>query len=207
MGRRLQWRVIVATSLGVVCGAAAAAWLADAFRNRGDDGVADAAKDKAYLVQRVSWQYTDRSEPYRESEPSGAGYPEKVFFADRAAAEAYRHDREREERKGRCPFEHGRGWGRSYPSLEDFTSTPTGEFIDWLAAEGLDPPARQRAAWATRQGSPETATGFVQSSFDDWRMWWDANFRSREGEPDCDRIWDKLDRVRFFEVFEVELVR
>lgn len=158
---------------------------------------------KAYVVQKVYWHYRDRSEPYLESEPSGAGFPEKVFL-DRGLADAYRAQREREERKGRCPFEHGRGWGHSFPSLADFTNMPTGEFIDWLEAEGLEPPPGQRAAWEAWQRLPSNARHFDHASYTAWWTWWDSRFRSREGEPICDRIWEKLDKVRLLEVVEVE---
>src|SRR5262249_17780320 len=131
-----------------------------------------------------------------------AGFPEKVF-ADRAAADAHCWELERAAREehGR-PFPFGRDGVPSLPSLDDYTTTPTGVFLDWLEAQGLDLPAGQRDAWeAYQQRSP---TGeFDEDSYAAWVGWWVDN----AGQWDADlreRVWDKLDRVRFFEVVEVE---
>lgn len=206
MGRWLHWQVVVVLVAGIACGALAALWVGGAHRQPMEDNVARKAGTKVYIVRKLYWHYRDRSEPFQESDPPGAGFPEKVF-GDRAAAEAYRRDREREERKGRCPFEHGRGDGPSFPSLDRVTSTPTGEFIGWLAAEGLNPPPEQLAAWEADQRRSASARGWDprSDSFRAWWSWWDANLRGREGEPVCDRVWDKLDQVRFFEVVETEV--
>jgi hypothetical protein len=81
---------------------------------------------------------------------------------------------------------------------------PTGEFIDWLEAEGLEPPAGQRAAWlaweAQKHNSPRR---YDPESYKAWWEWWHDNSRQWPAEQ-RERVWDRLDRVRFYDVVEVE---
>ena len=202
MRRWLHWRVVIASLLGVACGAAAALWIAGAFRKTGAEPVARKDTGKAYVVVRVYWRYVDGSSPQLESEPAGAGFPLKVF-ADRAAAAAHCRELERAARaKCGCPFSFGRDGVPSLPSLDDYTTTPTGAFLDWLEDQGLEPPAGQRAAWEASRQRPASGD-FQKDSWDAWVRWWVDN----AGQWDADlreRVWDKLDRVRFFEVVEVE---
>jgi hypothetical protein len=158
---------------------------------------------KAYVVVRVYWRYVDRSSPHLESEPAGAGFPLKVF-ADRAAADAHCRELDRAARaKCGCPFVFGRDGVPSLPSLDDYTTTPTEVFFDWLEGQGLEPPAGQRAAWEAYRQRPPSGD-FNQDSWYAWVGWWvdnaggwDAGLR--------ERVWDMLDRVRFYEVVEVDL--
>ena len=203
MRRWLHWRVVVAAALGIACGVAVGLGLAGTFRRRGGGAVAEKKPGKVYVVQRIYWHYVGRSEPHRESEPAGAGHPGNGLPRPRRRGGPPTGPGA-QGRKGRCPFEHGLRWGHSLPSLDDLTSTPTGEFLDWLEAEGLPLPAGQREAWRAFERGGSRHGGLDQRSFDAWWAWWDANFRSREGEPVCDRVWDKLDRVRFFEVVEID---
>jgi hypothetical protein len=132
---------------------------------------AQAQAPTVYVVQEVYWHYFDRSVPFWESEPAGAGFPRKVF-TDREAADAYRRRLDRAARQDRNPFEHGRGMGKSFPSLDAFTSLPTGAFLDWLTAEGLNPPAGQKQAWLDFQQLPEGRRMFDPSSYEAWWSWW-----------------------------------
>jgi hypothetical protein len=157
---------------------------------------------KVFVVQKIYWHYSDRSVPFHESEPSGAGFPQKAF-ADRTQAEAHCRTLNLAARpEYGTPFPYGRGWGHSFPSLRDYTSTPTGEFIAWLEAEGVAPPAGQKEAWEAVQKLPEPSRRFDQGSYSAWWSWWEESAGWTEVQRN--RIWDKLDRVRFYEVVEVE---
>jgi hypothetical protein len=192
--------VVIAAAAGLACGAAAALWLARGWRS--EEPAAPKA-GKAYVVQRVPWQYVDRSEPMRDPEPGGAGFPLKVF-SDRAAAEAYRRPLEREARQGENPFNYGRYPGGSFPSLADHTSMPTGEFIAWLEAEGLEPPAGQRQAWLAWEAQKQSHPGrYDEGSYKAWWEWWHEN-SGRWPAEQRERVWDRLDRVRFYDVVEVD---
>jgi hypothetical protein len=157
---------------------------------------------KAFVVVRVHWRYVDNTCPYLESEPAGAGFPQKVF-ADRAAADAHCRELELAARvENGNPFPFGRDGVPSLPSLDDYTTTPTGVFLDWLETQGLDLPAGQRAAWEESQQRPMTGA-FDEDSYAAWVGWWADN--ADQWDADLrERVWDKLDRVRFFEVVEVE---
>ncbi len=160
----------------------------------------------SYVVQKMHWEYVDRSEPMRESEPAGAGRPVAVF-GKREAAEAHRATLEEAARPGVNPFDHPfqpGGYGTlSFPALEGVTTTPTGEFIDWAAAEGLNPPEGQKRLWEENMARPKAYREyFVPASFAAWRQWWEAQVRGDEARER--RVWDRLDRVRFFAVVEVE---
>jgi hypothetical protein len=154
------------------------------------------------VVVRVCWRFVSNSSPYLESEPPGAGFPQRVF-ADRAAADAHCRELESAAREEHgTPFPFGRDGVCSLPSLDDYTTTPTGVFLDWLEDQGLDPPAGQRAAWEASQQRPQTGA-FDEDSYAAWLTWWADN--AGLGDTDLrERVWDKLDRVRFFEVVEVE---
>jgi hypothetical protein len=192
MDRGATGRVVVALALGFAVGAVSAVLV----RGRA------APPEARYLVQKVYWHSVDRAVPLVESDPPGAGYPQKVY-ADRAAAGAGCRALERQAREEvGNPFQHGRGWGRSFPSLADYTSTPTGEFLDWLAAEGITPPAGQREAWEAFQKLPEGRRRFSPESHGAWWSWGEDN-SGRWAPEQREKVWDKLDRVRFYEVVEV----
>ena len=156
---------------------------------------------KVYVVQKIYWHYSDRSLPFHESEPEGAGFPQKVF-ADREKADAHCRTLNLAARaEYGNPFPYGRGWGHSFPSLRDYTTMPTGEFIAWLEAEGIAPPPARRKPGSVREaagGPPPVRPGQLHGLVDvvERLRRWTAEQRNR--------IWDKLDRVRFYEVVEVE---
>jgi hypothetical protein len=124
-------------------------------------------------------------------------------FADRAEADAHCRKLERAAREEHGnPFPFGRDGVCSLPSLDDYTTTPTGVLLDWLEDQGLDPPAGQRAAWEASRQRPQTGA-LDEDSYAAWLTWWTDN----AGQWDAglrERVWDKLGRVRFFEVVEVE---
>jgi hypothetical protein len=152
---------------------------------------------KAYVVQRIDWRFVDRAEPLERSE--WAGIPLKVF-TDRDEAEAHCRKLQRKERKAVVnPF----AYGRSFPALDDFTSTPTDEFITWLEQQGVRPPEGQLERWRQWESGPQAVGGFDQDSFDCWMMWWFNSAKTWDSNL-LNRVWDRLDKVRLFEVVEVE---
>jgi hypothetical protein len=158
--------------------------------------MASRKRAKAYVVQRLEWQYVDRSLPLERVE--GAGTSLKVF-ADRDEAEAYCRKLQRKEQKAVNPF----AYGKSFPSLDDFTSTPTDEFIAWLEQQGIPPPEGQLQRWLQGETGPAVLGEFDQDSYDCWWGWWSENAPTWDSKL-LNRVWDRLDRVRLFEVVGVD---
>jgi hypothetical protein len=127
---------------------------------------------KVYVVQRIDWRYRDRSLPYERPETPGSGTPVKAF-TDRKAADDHCRELERSARGDRdvCPFEYG----RSYPSLDDVTTRPADEVIDWLSEQGLNPPAGQKEVWQADRKLGRRAVRPNSDSYREWVMWWGEN--------------------------------
>jgi hypothetical protein len=113
-------------------------------------------------------------------------------FTDPIEAEEYRQALER----GRAapppeanPF-HGlrRGYmdGQRIHCLADLTSLPEGVFLDWLLDGELSPPEPDAAGRR------------------DWAAWWEASTKTMRDDQRR-RVWQALDRIRFFEIVETEL--
>jgi hypothetical protein len=156
---------------------------------------------KLYVVQRLLWIYDDRSVPLRESEPADAGFPVRAF-ASREEAEEHCRGLNLAAAEANQPFQHGRRWGQSFPSLDDFTSMSTGDFFAWLEQEGIEPPEGQKAAWQKWTNEPEASRRFNSDSYAAWQSWWDGPSVLTDGQRA--RILEKLDKVRYYEVVEVE---
>jgi hypothetical protein len=97
-------------------------------------------------------------------------------FKRRANAERDRDQRERAARACVNPFTCGG------PALHYQTSLDAGRLHDWLLDAGIEPPAANG--------------GKV-----DWAGWWQRTHEQLT-EAQHDRVWEALDRVRFFEVVE-----
>jgi hypothetical protein len=112
---------------------------------------------KAYVVQRVRWVYTDRSEPLLRDE-AGAGVAVKVF-ADRGKAEAHGRLLHRRAAQRAIPFEHGVPFGHADAllSLAASTSLPTAGFLRLLTDLGVEPPDLPAAGAGPRR--PATRSG------------------------------------------------
>jgi hypothetical protein len=131
-----------------------------------------------YTLRRINWRKTDR-------DVGGGPAPEGIYgwlrlpgsvrvatFADADAAESERRRLEGEAQAVINPFRCG-------SSLTEQTSLDEGRLCDWLLDHGLTPPAAEGR---------------------DWVRWY-------EGLAVLDdyqraRIWEALDRVRFYEVVE-----
>ncbi len=125
------------------------------------------------------------------------GYGFVLAFGSREAAETYRKDRE--ERTRREPPERHPFWDAS---CNPFWTVPTyqfdlGEvssmeepiFNDWLLDQGLTLP---KPTWNDQLGTA------------DWYNWWEDRYPTMSAMQRA-KVWESLDRVRFFEVAEVEL--
>lgn len=139
------------------------------------------AKKKAalFLVEEVCWAAIDADDPeawHAEGRvcvylPTGGGVPRAAFDSERAA-ELDALEREKGKREARNPFLFGEAWA-------DWTSMEPGPFLDWLRDHGIEPPAGR---------DPE-----------DWRAWY-AEASGAWGEVARAKVWEALDRVRFFRV-------
>lgn len=136
------------------------------------------ATRKVYVVQQLNWQYNDEYF-YRGY---GEGDDEAIkAFKDREKAEAHRQEQEdatRDAWRELNPFEFG-GIG------EGFSSLSNEELGRQVEAIGLTPPAEDH-------------------DFRDWCYWWEQ-VRTQLTEEQEARIWELTDRVRFYEVVEVEM--
>ena len=129
---------------------------------------------KAYIVQRIGWNYND--EYFYRGEGEEDDVPVKAF-RDRARAEAHLrqlHDEEAADWVGLNPFEFGR-------RLADVTSLSGAELAARVQALGFPPP----------QVNDEIGEGYV------WFEWWN--------EAMGDAVWQLLDRIRFFEIIEIDV--
>ena len=152
---------------------------------------------KVYLVQSRNWQENEFDEDgnFYENGGPGEGTPVKLF-ADYAAAEAFARRKELEVRDGTNPFRFS-AFGRpesGYPfrdngfegRLGSATSMDEPVLRDWLLDAGLTPPP------------PATRKKPV-----DWAGWWDENV-DEMSDLQRAKVWEALDKVRFFEVVELE---
>jgi hypothetical protein len=143
-----------------------------------------------YLVQQVLWQpdeeeieedFWEGLDPgdvrWLQCPNSDEGKPVKLF-RDAVTAEKFRAEREAEVRAKRNPFCHAK-------DLEEQTSMPAGVFHDWLVDAGLAPP----------HPSPRPGA--------DWPAWWDEEMPKMTREQRA-RVWQALDKVRFFVVVLLE---
>jgi len=132
---------------------------------------------RLYLVQERNWEPDpDAGELVYANGPDDDASPVKAF-ADLSRADAFCRERERERRERVNPFEHGR-------KLSDLTHFDAGRLCDWLLDAGLDPP-----------GPKVRIVG--------WRKWW-ADTRRGLSDYQRAKVWEALDRVRFFEVVELD---
>lgn len=116
-------------------------------------------------------------------------------FADAVAAEKFRQQLERGAKPpppAANPFHGFRQRfleDREFHGLADLTSMPEPIFLDWLREAGLEPPDA-RPHGRTRER--------------DWAGWWDQH-SPRMTDLQRAKVWQALDRLRFYEIVETEL--
>lgn len=174
---------------------------------------------------KVSDQYC------RDDIPASAAQHWAVF-PDATAADEHARQLHREFVRGREAFAHPLGRYPFGQRFEDITSLPEPIFRDWLMDEGIDLPevvpptdpepyrapwmsdrewTDEQARWAKRwaEWTPErrreerdqlTASLMRQA----WQEWWEAVVVGGTLTPvQLARVWEGLNKVRFFEVVEV----
>ena len=101
-------------------------------------------------------------------------------FADPDRAEEHRRQLDQKARSGVNPFRCG-------TRMTDWSSLDADRLHDWVLDLGLTPPPRKgKGTEAAR-----------------WRPWWDAN-EAKMTDLQRDRMWEALDRVRFYQVAELK---
>src|SRR5262249_21698134 len=125
------------------------------------------------------------------------GRPGKAVkvFVDRDRAHAFCRDLNRRKRAGVNPFRcQPEPTAGSY--LDQYASKGEDALLAFVRSEGLTPPVRD----------PDPSTDYRGLYGEPWVIWWDKH---REGWDDslAERLWDALDRFRFYEVVEVALER
>jgi hypothetical protein len=134
-------------------------------------------KVKVFVVQKFNWEYNDEYY-YHDDEGSAI-----KTFRDRAKAEAYRLQLERDCRDGINPFE------MNDLDLAGQTSLSAAELGRRLRAAGIEPP----------EGIDEDNDGYVE-----FFEWWSDAADDLTGEQ-RNVVWDLCDRARFYEVVETEV--
>jgi hypothetical protein len=139
-----------------------------------------------FLVQETNWAYgegwgewmwmTGRHEAGKLAEVPG-GTPVRLFL-DREKAESFRRTQEEARRRKVNPFEY-------CTALADCTSFPPKVLHDWLLDAGLTPP------------TPKS-----QDDLTTWKVWWNKSKKTMT-EQQRAKVWEALDRFRFFEVVEL----
>lgn len=130
-----------------------------------------------YLVQkRWWWSWEDGNTTVYQRVGEEGGSPVRAF-TDRDRAEEFCRAQEQAMRADANPFLYG-------DKLEDLSSLEAAPFHDWLLDAGLTP-------WSKT------------SNFKNYRAWW---FQVRREMTDLQRarVWEALDKVRFFEIVELE---
>ncbi len=152
------------------------------------------ATQTVYVVQQIPWRFTARGNPYVAVE-GRPGTPVKVF-ANRERADVFCRDLNRQKQSKENPFRYQpeEPAGGSY--LDFYTTRGEDAFLALVRSEGLTPPTRDRDPYKDYDGLDS----------EPWVKWWQAH---RPGWDDrlVARLWDAIDRVRFYEVVEVDLER
>jgi hypothetical protein len=154
--------------------------------------VARALPQKVFVVQELNWRFTARGEPdvLDEGRP---GKPVKVFV-DRDRADAFCRDLERQKR-GVNPFRY-----QPDPTdgtyLDQYATRGEDALLAFVRSEGLTPPIRDS----------DPSRNYHGLNGEPWVIWWDEHCQGWDDRL-RERLWDALDRVRFYEVVEVALER
>jgi hypothetical protein len=189
MNRRPVYLWVAALLVGGLL-LAAALWWGRADRPEGD--LARSTPQTVYVVQELNWRFTARVDPevLDEGRP---GKPVKAF-GDRDRASAFCRDLNRQKR-GVNPFRY-----RPEPThgsyLDQYATRGEDALLALVRSEGLTPPVRDA----------DPSKDYHGLYGEPWVIWWEEHW---EGWDDRlgERLWDALDRVRFYEVVEVALER
>ncbi len=151
-----------------------------------------------FVVARMTWRVTGFPHTFVQL----PGSNRVAAFADREAAEADRWAREVAARRTVNPFRCGTTWAER-------SHLPEPVFRDFINDAGVEPPTLVPLPDTDENGKP--LSGFERryvprapapaGTFRDWAAWWDATAPNLSAEQVA-RVWEGLDRVRFFRVEE-----
>ena len=149
-----------------------------------------------FVVSRVNWRVAGYDRAFARL----PGETRVAAFGDFDAAEADRATREEAARKLVNPFRCGTVWA-------DRSRLPEPVFRDFIKDAGLEPPAI--VAPAFDPSSPRYLPGVrikhlidtQATEFPTWADWWDTTAPTLSAELVA-RVWEGLDRVRFFQAEE-----
>jgi hypothetical protein len=142
-----------------------------------------------FFVQTIRWEPVFDTEEMElknvhfSCPVSKPGAPVKAF-TNRDAADDYCRRKEEEARGRHNPYLPNPNPFRFGEGLKDQTSLPEGILCDWLLDAGLSPPR------ARKQGGRN------------WQAWWKAE-RVRMTSEQRNKVWEALDKVRFYRVVEL----
>lgn len=143
---------------------------------------------KAWIIQQVNWRFTDEWFAPDGSEPLRA-------FMSRARAEAELQRMEQEARASILENEDECGFstnlGITFGELEDMTSLSATELDRQVIELGLTPFPKY---------GPE---GDIYTDYYN-EAWWESAWRTL-GKSRAASLWELFDRIRFYELVEVEL--
>ena len=135
--------------------------------------------EQLYVVQTIRWDYMVDGEGQGWYRYRTGDQGELVAtFPDRDQADSHCAELEREKRAEVNPFEYGE-------TLADLTPFDADRWHDWLLDAGLEPPITD---WPNGRR--------------DWVNWWTAESPAMT-ELQRAKVWQGLDRLRFFCVVEL----
>jgi hypothetical protein len=149
-----------------------------------------------FVVSRLTWRVAGWERVFVRL----PGEARVAAFDTAEAAEADRAAREEAVRKAVNPFRCGGNWGER-------SHLPEAVFRDFIKDAGIEPPTFAHVPVLDRDGKPvpRRRERFFErppqpeGTFRDWPSWWTATAPTLSAEQVA-RVWEGLDRVRFFQV-------
>jgi hypothetical protein len=151
-----------------------------------------------FVVSRLTW----RTAGYGCTFVRLPGETRVAVFADFDSAEADRVKRETAARTIVNPFRCGTTWGER-------SHMPEHVFRDFIKDAGLEPPTIDEVPETDEAGKPLTWPArkakleeiLPPGTYRSWEAWWEAVSPTLSAEQVA-RVWEGLDRLRFFRVEE-----
>ena len=150
----------------------------------------------AYIVRRIAWD-SGYSYPLCESQSAQGSYDDTTgprhvpiaTFPTEREAKADAHRRNAEARAGRSPFWFAEDW-------RELTDLSVDDAAARLARKGLPPPPPSRHF--------EEFNDYPWLICRVWQEWWDRESVNWTAEQSAD-AWAVFDKLRFYDVVEVEM--
>jgi hypothetical protein len=149
-----------------------------------------------FVVSRLTWRIAGWSRTFARL----PGETRVAAFVDFDSAEADRAKREAAARATVNPFRCGSNWGER-------SHMPEAVFRDFIKDAGIEPPTIWVRPTTDEYGNPLSRQRLKRpetpppDTYRDWEAWWDAVAPTLSAERVA-RVWEGLDRVRFFSVEE-----